>query len=315
MGSTPKYTVEDPTFNKVHTRYQNYAVFSQLDYAWTDQLTLTGSIRMDSDSRYTPQFNPRLGFSWHAFIPLRFFGAWGTSFLAPSPHFIYEKWGESSWSSYFRPNPQLQPEKLSTYELGMDIAAHKNSTLKLLGFYTVGNNLTRIVDNAGTGLPSFNGNVASSKSYGMQAIVGQQWNNGLNVNFDYTLTLGEQDAEKKTNGKVGLTNIPEHMIKGNVAYTLEQLSIRFTGRWFDKIGTHESNMLYAGKTAQGALIFDSNIHYGGLLNAAKWSVDFGVDNLFDRKYYTIPIIDNLADSLPRQPQETRKLYLTLGLSF
>jgi outer membrane receptor protein involved in Fe transport len=69
--------------------------------------------------------------------------------------------------------------------------------------------------------------------------------------------------------------------------------------------------LYAGKSVPGALLFDSNIHYGGQLNAAKWTVDLGVDNLFDKKYYTILQVNNLTDSLPRQPQETRKLYLTL----
>ncbi|MDP2098506.1 MAG: TonB-dependent receptor [Methylobacter sp.] len=315
MKSTPKYTVEDPGFNKVDVSYQNYAVFSQLDYAWTDALTVSGSVRMDSDSRYTPQFNPRVGFSWQALKPLRFFGAWGTSFLAPAPLLIYEKWGEPTWASYHRPNPQLQPEKISTYELGIDMAPSKNSLLKLLGFYTEGTDLMRVVDNTGTGLANYNGNVASLSSYGMQAVAGQRFDNGLDFNLDYTLTLGRQDAEKKDNGTVGLTNAPAHMIKGNAAYTLGQFSLRFTGRWFDKVGTHESNALYAGETVNGTLLFDSNLHYGGQLNQAKWSVDFGVDNLFDRKYYTIPQVDNFFDSLPRQPQETRKLYLTLGLSY
>ncbi|MDO9140070.1 MAG: TonB-dependent receptor, partial [Methylobacter sp.] len=165
------------------------------------------------------------------------------------------------------------------------------------------------------GLANYNGNVASLSSYGMQAVAGQRFDNGLDFNLDYTLTLGRQDAEKKDNGTVGLTNAPAHMIKGNAAYTLGQFSLRFTGRWFDKVGTHESNALYAGETVNGTLLFDSNLHYGGQLNQAKWSVDFGVDNLFDRKYYTIPQVDNFFDSLPRQPQETRKLYLTLGLSY
>jgi outer membrane cobalamin receptor len=315
MDSTPKYSVATPDFNKVHATYQNYAVFSQLDYAWTDNLTTSASLRMDSDSRYTPVFNPRLGFSWQALKPLRFFGAWGTSYLAPSPLFIYEKWGEPTWSAYHRPNTNLLPEKLSTSELGVDIAPTKNSSLKLLGFYTDGTDLIRIVDNAGTGRANYNGNIASSTIYGMQAIAGQRLDNGLDLNLDYTLTLGTQDAQKPGNGKVGLTNTPEHMIKGNIAYSLDQLTLRFTGRWFDKVGTHENNTLYMGKSVHGALLFDSNIHYGGQLNTSKWSVDLGVDNLFDKKYYTIPQIDNFASSLPRQPQETRKLYLTLGLSF
>ncbi len=315
MDSTPKYVVNSPFPNKVETSYQNYAVFSQLDYAWTDDLTVSGSLRMDSDSRYTPQFNPRVGFSWQALEPLRLFGAWGTSFLAPSPYLIYETWGSEQDFVYHRPSPNMQPEKLSTYELGMDISPTNNSRLKLLGFYTTAADIVRIIDNSGTGLANYNGNIASSDIYGMQAIAGQQFDNGLDFNLDYTLTLGEQNAEKMGDGMVGLTNVPEHMIKGNAAYTVGQLSLRLTGRWFDKVGTHESNSLYAGQRANGALVFDSNLHYGGQLKAAKWSVDAGVDNLFDKKYYTIPQNDNFGSVLPRQPQETRKLYLTLGLSY
>ncbi|MDP2098507.1 MAG: TonB-dependent receptor [Methylobacter sp.] len=315
MDSTPKYVVNSPFPNRVETSYQNYAVFSQLDYAWTDDLTLSASLRMDSDSRYTPQFNPRLGFSWQALEPLRLFGAWGTSFLAPSPYLIYETWGSDQDFVYHRPNPQMNPEKLSTYEFGMDISPAKNTILKLLGFYTSAIDIVRIIDNSGTGMANYNGNIASSDIYGMQAIAGQKFDNGLDLNLDYTLTQGEQSAENINDGMVNLTNVPQHMIKGSAAYSLDQLTLRFTGRWFDKVGTHESNMLYAGQAANGALIFDSNIHYGGQLKAAKWSVDAGVDNLFDKKYYTIPQNDNFGSVLPRQPQETRKLYLTLGLSF
>ncbi|MDI1230109.1 MAG: TonB-dependent receptor [Methylobacter sp.] len=315
MDATPKYVVNTPFPDKVETSYQNYAVFSQLDYAWTDDLTLSGSLRMDSDSRYEPQFNPRVGFSWQAIAPLRLFGAWGTSFLAPSPYLIYETWGNEQDFVYHRPSPQMDPEKLSTYELGLDVSPAKNSSVKLVGFYTEATDIVRIIDNSGTGMPNYNGNIASSKIYGMQAIARQKFDNGLDLNLDYTLTLGTQNAEKITDGLVTLTNVPEQMIKGNAAYTIDQLTLRLTGRWFDKVGTHQSNLLYSGQSANGALIFDSNIHYGGQLKAAKWSADLGIDNLFDRKYYTIPQNDNFGSVLPQQPQETRKLYLTLGLSY
>jgi outer membrane receptor protein involved in Fe transport len=191
----------------------------------------------------------------------------------------------------------------------------KNSLLKLLGFYTTATDLIRVINNSGTGLPNYNGNVASLTTYGMQAIGNQHFENGLDLNLDYTLTLGTQDAEKLSNGKVSLTNMPQQMIKANVVYTLDKVALRFTGRWFDNIVTHESNTFYHGKKANGALVFDSNLHYSLPLSSAKWSVDLGVNNLFDQKYYTIHSVDNFADSLPRLPQETRRLYLTIGLSY
>ena len=315
LESTPKYTVEDPNFNKIHTSYRNYAAFSQMDYDWNKDLTLSASVRMDADSRYSPIFNPRLGFSYQAIKPLRFFGAWGTSYLAPSTFFIYEKWGESTWSTYQRPNTNLQPEKLATYELGTDFTPVKNSQIKLLGFYTTATDLIRIVDNTGTGLANYNSNVACLTTYGMQAIATQHFENGLDLNVDYTLTEGTQDAEKLSNGKVGLTNSPQNMIKGNLLYALDKFTLRFTGRWFDDMNSHESNIIYKGGAMHGVTIFDSNLNYVLPFKAAKWSVDLGVNNLLDTKYYTIPFQDNVGDSLSRLPQETRRLYLTLGLSY
>lgn len=197
----------------------------------------------------------------------------------------------------------------------MDIRPIKGSLLKLLGFYTSEKDLIRKIDNSDTGLPNINDNIASSTLYGMQAIAGQYFDSGLDLNLNYTLTLGTQDVQKQRSGKVGLTNAPEHMIKGNIAYPLNQLMLRFTSRWFDKIGTHKDNTMYAGQSAHRSLIFDTNSYYGGHINNAKWSVDLNIDNLFDKKYYTIPQVDNSESSLPRQPQETRKLYLPLGLPF
>lgn len=316
IKATPKHDVAAPPASIVHTSYQNYAVFSQLNYDWSDDLSLNGSVRLDIDSRFSPQFNPRVGFSWQALNPLRFFGAWGTSYLAPSPKRMYDSWSTATAS--LRQNPQLRPEKLHTSELGVDFMPTKNTQLKLSGFYTQGSNLIRLVQDpnkSGKQIVSHYDNVANSKTYGLQTIARQRFDNGLDLNLDYTLTLGRQNAEKINNGLVGITNTPRHMIKGNVEYSLENLTARFTGRWFGTVGTHESNKLYWGGNAPGALIFDSNLHYGGQLSTTKWSVDLGVDNLLDKKYYAILQNDGVGYALPRAPQETRKFYLTLGLSF
>jgi outer membrane receptor protein involved in Fe transport len=116
------------------------------------------------------------------------------------------------------------------------------------------------------------------------------------------------------------------MIKSNLQYSLDKFTFRFTGRWFDKIGTHESNLIYKGKPMHGVTIFDTNVHYAIPLYAAEFSVDLGATNLLDTKYYTVNHNDNFANiplpdgsalsgGLPRLPQETRRLYLTVGLSY
>jgi iron complex outermembrane receptor protein len=314
MDSTPKNQYTDTRVPKTHTTYENYAVYSQLNYDLTESLALNGSLRMDVDSRYSPTFNPRLGFSWQAMKALRFFGAWGTSYLAPSPYLIYETWNMPSDLIYHRPNPNLKPEKMTTAELGFNLEPFKNNALKLSGFYTDGKDIVRIVDNAFTGKANYNDNLATLKTYGLQMTERQDFANGFVADIGYTFTKGKQDAEK-LNRMVNATNIPEHMIKSNLLYNWDKLTFRFTGRWFDEINSHESNVMYKGNAMHGAMIFDTNLHYAHPLKSAEWSIDLGVNNLLDTKYYTVGVNDDFSGGLPRLPQETRRLYLTIGLSY
>ena len=326
MNSQPKNQYTDLSIPKYDVNYQNYAVFSQLHYDLTDTLALNGSVRMDADSRYSPTVNPRLGFSWQAMKEFRFFGAWGTSYIAPSPYLIYETWNKPTDFIFHRPNLNLQPEQLETYELGLNADLFKDNAFKLSGFYTDGKDIVRVVNNVFTGKPNSNDNLATSKSYGFQIGDSQNFNYGINADVNYVFTKGKQNSENLSQ-MVALTNVPEHSIKSNLMYSLDKFTFRFTGRWFDKVETHESNLIYKGTPMHGAAIFDSNVHYSLPLDAAEFSVDLGANNIFDTKYYTVGVNDNfavirlpdgsgsLSGGLPRLPQETRRLYFTIGLSY
>ena len=324
MNSTPKNSTDVSSLIK-NTSYENYAVYSQVNYDLTDKLALNGSVRMDADSRYSPSFNPRVGFSWQAFKALRFFGAWGTSYIAPSPYLIYESWNTPADPIYHRANLNLQPERMMTSELGFSAEPFKKNAFKLSGFYTQGKDIVRVVNNVFTGKPNINDNLATSETYGLQVGDSQRFENGISADMNYVYTLGQQNAEKLTK-MVGMTNAPENMIKSNVEYSLDKFTLRFTGRWFDKVRTHESNTLYKGERMHGATIFDSNLHYALPLSAAEFSIDLGATNLLDTQYYNVNMNDNfaviplpggnaLSGGLPRLPQETRRLYLTIGLSY
>lgn len=311
MNSFPRNQYDAPLLPKYHVTYQNYAVYTQLNYDVTATFALNGSLRMDADSRYAPVFNPRFGFSWQAMTELRFFGSIGTSYLAPAPSSMYETWNMPSDPAYGRPNLNLRPEKTMTTELGFNVEPFKGNSLKMSGFFTDGKDLTRLTNIGNLG---YWDNIATSQTYGLQIIERQTFTRDLSADLSYTLTQGQQDAEK-LNSMVNITNSPEHMIKSNLLYAWDKFTFRFTGRWFDDIGTHESNKIYKGNQMHGTAIFDSNIHYVQPIQSAEFSVDLGVNNLLDTKYYVVPLYDNYGGSLSVQPQETRRLYLTVGLSY
>lgn len=311
MNSLPRNQYDVPELPKYHLKYQNYAVYTQLSYDLTDTLALNGSLRMDADSRYSPDFNPQFGISWQAMKKLRFFGAVGTSYLAPPPSSMYEAWNMPTNPAYGRPNLNMRPEKTMTAELGLNAEPFKGNTLKISGFFTDGSDLIRLTNK---GKLSYWDNIATLQTYGFQIVEHQAFTHDFNADISYTLTQGQQDAEK-LNDMIPFTNSPEQMIKSNLLYTWKNFTFRFTGRLFDDISTHESNKIHHGGSIHGAAIFDGNIHYVQPLAGTEFSVDLGVNNLFDTKYYVVPLYDNFGGSLSVQPQETRRLYLTIGFSY
>ena len=80
---------------------------------------------------------------------------YGSAFLAPSPYTTYQHYGSfipntnangnvTGFQSFFwhLPNPDLQPERLNTFELGLDYKITKNIRISTNGFY---NQLTDLI--------------------------------------------------------------------------------------------------------------------------------------------------------------------------
>lgn len=256
--------------------YEDYAVYSQLSYDITESLSLNGSVRMDADSRFDPNLNPRIGFSWQAMKEFRLFGAWGTSYLSTAP---------------FKPL-SARPEELRTSELGFNLEPFKNNTLNASWFTSDGKNIAR---------PAPQNQLTILETYGFQVTERQKFENGISADMNYTFTDGKQYGTQNY-----LNFVPKHMVKSNLMYDFDKFTFRFTGRWFDELTTVQPQKSY------NTLILDSNLHYSQPFKSTNWSVDLGVTNLLDIKYYTEGYN---PDGLPRFQQETRRVYLTVGLSY
>lgn len=320
--STPKIPLDSPELGVIKQHYQNYALFSQLDYRFSDRLKLNAGIRMDYDSRFKPEFNPRLGFSWWAMDDLRVFATWATSYLAAAPYLVHERW-DSPTASH-RPNPDLKPEKMSTYELGFDWRINARHSFTLSGFVTEARDLVRVQDNSAAGLPNQNVNTASAESYGFHLNSQHQLPYGFSLQSSYQLTMGEQDGEQSEN-RVELIRVPKHLLQGNLQYHWQSWTWSLRGRWFDHISSHEQNTLYRGGVAKGATILDTNLQYPHQLGDTRLTFDVSVDNLLDHRYYQFGVDDNLNVNdpwgnqypffLPQLPQRGRKIYFSVGINY
>ena len=99
-------------------RYTAPAVFAQVEWDWTEALTLAASARYDDHSRYGGQFSPRLSMLWRP-GPWTVRGSWGQGFYAPTP-FVEET--EAAGLSRLEPLADLRAETASTASLDLGYA-------------------------------------------------------------------------------------------------------------------------------------------------------------------------------------------------
>ncbi|MCA2012246.1 TonB-dependent receptor [Cereibacter sphaeroides] len=99
---------------------EQWAVFAEDEWRLTDSFALTGGLRYDHHSIYGGQISPRLYGVWHATDALTIKGGVSTGFTAPgirlvAPGYYYPT---QRGAGVIAPNPDLQPETSTSFELG-----------------------------------------------------------------------------------------------------------------------------------------------------------------------------------------------------
>lgn len=105
-----------PTFDY---SFETPAIFGQLEYDVTDDLTLAGSARYDSHSLYGGQFSPRVSALFNP-GPWTVRASWGQGFYGPTP-FVEEI--EAAGLSRLEPLSNLEAETASTASLDLGYAS------------------------------------------------------------------------------------------------------------------------------------------------------------------------------------------------
>lgn len=321
FSSKPKTELNNP-LGRYDIDYRNQAAFSQVEYLPVENLELTGGLRYDYNSRYSSEWNPRLGASFKPTPGIRLRGNWGTSYLAPAPHKVYERWGVIEEGEFVHlPNEDLQPEELASYELACAVFPSGCLFFELAGFYIEGKDLTRIafkgpitIDGKNLNYQT-NENVAESEIRGLHAVADYRVTPRFQLDGHYTYTTGRQDAADVTAGKVDLIHMPKHLLRGSATVTHPWVKARLTSNWFDTITTHERNSSYQGGRVDGTWTFDLALSNRSAIGPTTMAVGLTVKNLFDRKYYKVPRVDEFFFSLAEVPQHRRTVFFTLGAEF
>jgi iron complex outermembrane receptor protein len=291
-------------------QYQNAGGFAQLQFARFDALEVTGGARIDHNTRYGTTFNPR------AAVVVKPSDLWnvklmyGEAYLAPSPYKSYLSFGSFFPSRdmsgeitglqsafLFRPNAELEPEKLRSVETSVTVTPMTGLQLQVDGYFVGISNLIQplppVMGEAFKGVPvtalQINGNTGEVKTWGGTARVDTLLQLGafrFTPNMAYTFSDGEQG-----DGGTLMHNSRHTLRLGlDLSYQLGPGELSFSPRLF-----YRSRAFTPLKDADGN--FESSDPYALVNLFARYSQRLGtqylvsgfvrVDNATDTRYYNV----------------------------
>jgi outer membrane receptor protein involved in Fe transport len=180
----------------------------------TEDLTVNLGARLDYYSDFGDTFNPRIGLTWRAHPKATVRALYGTAFRAPDFRSLFLE------SPFFDGNPDLQEEKVRTFELGLSVNPIAPLTTRLTLF---DNTLEQLIDVPGN-IGRFE-NIGSLSTRGIELEASWRWQNGASVAASYTYTDAEfgdgsraPDEPRNTASLIGWAPVTDRFSVGMDVY-------------------------------------------------------------------------------------------------
>lgn len=284
--------LEDTTTNRISERSTadrwQFAVFAENEWQVTDSFALTGGIRMDRDRDAGTHWSPRLYGVWHLTQAWTLKGGVSTGFRAPSLRQTLPDWGATSRGGNMYGNPDLQPEKSLSKEIGLIYSGASG----LRGGITLFDNeftdkITRVpcpecgpVNDFGRAATTYV-NVDDAITRGVEMSLHAPLTRALSMNASYTYTYSKQKSGEYAGNP--LNQLPKHMLNLGMNWRpIEPLDtwIKVTYRGQESDPTQG---ISASSTMAPSSTF---VDLGGSYSVTKTTrVYAGIYNLFDKDVF------------------------------
>jgi outer membrane receptor for ferrienterochelin and colicin len=183
------------------------ALYAQNETELFDRLTVTLGGRFDVNSESESAFSPKLGLLYRLSDRISLRGSAGRAFRAPNLSELYMPTWQMVAGIPFESNPDLDPEALWSYDLGIAVQVHETTKLELTGFYTEARDL---ISNVVTrGVMRYE-NLSKVETDGFEAGIETAPLSWLTAYANYTYT----HAVDKDLGRMG--NTPMHRFNAGV---------------------------------------------------------------------------------------------------
>ncbi|HVF71327.1 MAG TPA: TonB-dependent receptor [Chthoniobacterales bacterium] len=264
-------------------------LFVQDEWTVTKKLTLNGGVRYDFFETFGSTVNPRGAVILHPFNNTTLKALYGQAYRAPN--MFESSYGTSA--SGFRSNPDLQPEKVRSYELVLEQTLTSQWRLNGAVFYNQIDGLISQGEDPTTGELFFeNEGLAETKGGSME--LEAHLPEGIKVRGSYTL-------QRTTDAVTGeaFSNSPELLAKLNVMFPVYRDKI-FSGIELQYSSETENSR---HQTTSGYLVANWTLFGRELIKNLE--VSAGVYNLFDKKYGFPAAPGNLQDSITQDGRTFR----------
>jgi iron complex outermembrane receptor protein len=189
---------DDPSlvFIEPHDRRVSY-IFIQDEWSLAPDWNLTGGVRYDHYSDFGNTTNPRLALVWQTRYNLTTKLLYGRAFRPPAFNELYNINNPVALG-----NPDLDPEKIDTYEIAFDHQYSDDLNLKLNLFRYLMSDILRIPPNTST-----TQNTGEIDGHGLEFEASYNASQNIRIVGNYALQKSEED---ETDSDVA--NAPQHQI-------------------------------------------------------------------------------------------------------
>jgi tonB-dependent receptor len=233
------------------------------------------------EGKYT-EWSPKVGVEHYVTDSLNIYASYGHSFNPPPLSQVYR------YSGTVKANPDLNPEKSDTFEVGLKKSWDTKTTLGITGFYVNTKDKVKFVTyykNKKVDYKMYS-NVDSETRRGVELELRHQLSPKWSVFGNYTWQTGRvnHNAIPQTNAKAyEETNfdIPKHIIHAGVEYTSSKWNALFDTQY---ISRRQSVDEVTGQYGSQDSYVISNLSVNYKLSK-ETTIQFGVQNVFDRIFF------------------------------
>ena len=265
-----------------------YAVFAENEWSITDDFALTTGLRYDHDDKAGSHLSPRVYGVWHMNDYWTLKGGVSTGFKAPSLRQTIPDWGAVSRGGDRYGNPNLEPEKSLSKEIGVVYNDREGLEASLMLFDNeFKDKITRVpcpecgpVNRFGRG-PTTYVNVDDAVTRGVEASLTTSLTDTVTLNSSYTYTYSQQRSGEYAGEP--LNQLPRHMFNMGLDWNPnEQVNawakLSFRGKESDPTtGPSSSSMVAPSLTL---------LDLGGSYTVNKSTTLYaGIYNVFDKTVF------------------------------